>query len=177
MESIQTFNKNVLSLIINCYFDKDYEALKRLGISDDVARKIATLPSHIRYRLEKQRTPIIEVVVNEDAINSSINVCHASGDRDELYNRAIQLGAAKSTMRVLCRMSSSDFASRRKSIGISESRVRPQSLSVDEEILLGTAFKKSTNSDELGALITLAEETGIEINRIYTYFSIEGGKS
>jgi len=177
MGSIQTFNKHVLSLIIHCYFDKDYEALKRLGISDNVARKIATLPSHIRYRLEKQRTPIIGVMVNENAINSSINVCHANGDRDEMYNRAIQLGAAKSTMRALCRMSSSDFASRRKSMGISESRVRPQNLSIDEEILLGKAFKKSSNSDELSSLITLAEETGIEINRIYTYFSITGGKS
>ncbi len=173
MESIQAFNKSVLSLVINCYYDKDYEALTRLGISGDVARKIATLPSHIRYRLEKQRNPILEVVVNEGALNSSISVCYASGDRDELYNRAIQLGAAKSTMRALCRMSSSDFASRRKSMGISESRVRPQSLSVDEEILLGKAFSASSNEDELNSLIILAEQTDIEINRIYTYFSIK----
>ena len=171
MELLRAFNSSLVSLVIRSHFDQDTATLDRLNISGDIAQRIAKLPSNIRHRLESQQTPFIEVTVNESALNSAINSCYASGKRDEMYDKAILLGAAKSTMKKLCNMSSSDFASRRKLLGMTELRVRPQSLSVDEELHLSSQYREiDDTTDGLSTLIALAENSGIEINRIYTYF-------
>lgn len=173
MHSIQTFNRDVVALVVNCYYSGDEEALNRLGIDSKMAHKIASLPASVRHRLELQRVPFFNISLNREALNSSIDACCASNDRDELYDKAIQLGAAKSTMYQVCKMSSSKFAARRKALGISDVRVRPQSLTVDEELLLSKVSLSTPYPDTLSELIYLAEKSGIEINRIHTYFILD----
>lgn len=177
MESIQAFNKSVLNLVINCYFTQDHSTLERLNISQEVAKRIAGLPSNVRHMLEQHKTPFVDLNLNESAINSAINNCYASGSRDDMYNQAIILGASKAMMRNLCNMSSAEFASRRKALNISEARVRPQSLTTDEELMLGELYQQVEGpKDSLEALVFLSEKSGIEINRIHTYFISMGAE-
>ncbi len=174
MESIKAFNKNIISLVITCYYEHDHDTLERMKISLDVARKMAKLPSNVRHSLENQKIAFFDFMVNEGAINNAINSCFASGTRDEVFNRAIVLGAAKTTMRQLCNMSSSEFAARRKALDITDTRARPQSLTVEEEVQLSELYKEiDIKGDRLENLIFLAEKSGLEINRIYTYFMSE----
>ena len=173
MDTLQNVNRNIIAAIISCYHDNDQGTLDRFAISHELAQKLASLPNNVRHRLENQRIPFIDFKLNESAVNSAISSCYANGQRDEMYNKAILLGAAKSTMRKLCNMSSAEFAVRRKALNITETRVRPQSLSADEELKLNECYLDHADQEGLATLIALAEETGIEINRIYTYYTLQ----
>ena len=171
MPGIQDLNKSIIELVVHCHYRQDETTLGRLNISKTIASRIAQLPSNVRFRLETQTTPFIDFSANESAINSAINSCYASGTRDELYNKAIKLGSSKAIMRMLCSMSSNEFARRRKLLNITNARVRPQSLTLDEELDLGKLYLAiEGKKDSLESLVWISEKSGIEINRIYTYF-------
>ena len=171
MDSMQQFNSALLNMISDCHYNHDAHLLERFGVTMETARQIATLSSSVKYKLAKHKTVFIDIRVNVDALNNAINNSSAASDRDELYDIAIRLGASKSTMSKMCSMSSHQFSHRRSALNIKTARARPRSLTEDEEIQLDNIHHNDCgDKDRLATLIHLSEQSGVEINRIYTYY-------
>lgn len=160
----KTLNINIITALA------DRNLSKVLKLNSDDFKFVSELPLSTIIRLQNIE-PFYQIIIDVNRLKLAVKQVTNAVDRDNLYNEAILLGAAKSTMKELCKMSSTQFAVRRKSLGIETSRVRPKCLTNYEDSDLIDAWHECKGErDSLVLLIKMAKHSGIEINRIYSYF-------
>lgn len=151
----------------------------QFGLSDELFARIAKL--NVNELLQIAGSGIYKLELNERSLNIVTQNALNSRNHDRVIEDALKLGASRDLMKRYLKMPGEIFRKRRTQLNIgNDDRTRPRKLSGDEYDRLAdlhNLYVKTTpvnsGEDHLRCLIYLSEHTGIDLNRIDSYYYLE----
>lgn len=151
----------------------------QFGVSDELFARISKL--NVNELLHVAGSGIYKLDLNERSLNIVTQSALNSRSHDRVIEDALKYGASRDLMKRYLKMSGEIFRKRRAQLNISnDDRTRPRKLTGDEYDRLAdlhNAYVKiypvSSGEDHLRCLIYLSEHTGIDLNRIDSYYYVE----
>lgn len=150
-------------------------AFKQMGIDAETMSDITSM--NVAEIQELAETPFITYDIDNRTLNVRVQRILGRRKKDNLLNRAIQLGASRMVMKLYANMSHQEFTQRRTQLNLDDNRSRPSLLSSEEYDQLAQLHSKYGSQhpvrakiDHLACLVHLAETMTIDISRIYQYF-------
>ena len=167
----------MISLLVDHVLEEGAGKGLMRGLTEDTAQQLEQIDSLTMIHLKKQmRGKAIKFTIdfNQKEFITALHRSMTKAKTQKLERRAISLGASKKDMLIYATMSSHKFSEIRKQTLNRQTRARPKALDNSERDKLNQCYIKhsSLRSGETGLkeLVKLSEESGIDINRITTYW-------
>lgn len=146
------------------------------GVSDQTFELLKELNNG--EMVQVTATPILQLHINDNLLNQGIQRVLQGRARHKLINDAIRLGASREIMQDFASISHNQFNRQRHKLGLSEApRRRPSKIKSDDYYRLSALHSRygqdnslDSKIDQLRCLVYLAEQSAIDINRIYQHF-------
>ena len=145
-------------------------------MSDELFSRIAKL--NVNELLHIAGSGIYKLELNERSLNIVTQSALNSRSHDRVIEDALRQGASRDVMKRYLKMTGEVFRKRRSQLNLNnDDRTRPRKLTGDEYDRLAdlhNAYIKSTpvqnGEDHLRCLVFLSDRTGIDLNRIDSYY-------
>ncbi len=171
MKNNNTINLNafVIQYIYRLYQDRDVEGLRAIGLSKEVAKRVASLSLDEVGRLENFRAQIAEFKVTESHLEMMIKHVQHEGAKDELIDQLIQLGASQTMLAELAGIEPTEYRARRQALGLpNASAGRPSVLTEQESTKVHHVWHHYAGEpDDLLRYYYVGLDTDISLSRIW----------
>lgn len=169
--NINTLNTFVIQYINRLYKHRDIESLHAIGLSMEMAQRLANLSLEDIARLEGFRAKIAEFRVAEGHLEMMISHVRHEGMKDKLIDQLIQLGASQVMLWELSGVDHVEYRERRQALGLPKASAgRPSALTEEESTAVHTAWQEyEAEQDMLLRYYWIGFDTKIALSRVWHY--------
>jgi hypothetical protein len=162
------FNTFIINHITRLYRARDFLSLMSLGLSRDVAERVANMSQIDTLRLSDFPGMIAHIQIREPHLEMMIRHVQHEGNKDRLIDECIQLDASQIMLKTLTAMDSTEYRERREALGLPKATPgRPTVLSEQESTKVHNAWQRHQEHEELYRYYLMAMDTGLSLARIW----------
>ncbi|MGP0172721.1 DUF2857 domain-containing protein [Pseudomonas sp. NCHU5208] len=173
-------NTAVLHQVMTHLRDGDFRRCLEFGFKEDELIRLNQLSFSDITELTRMPVRFVKISINHDLLGKALGRLQEEGQRAQLVQRAIQLGASIEMLNKLFGITSEEVSARRRLLGISIKTGRPKMPEVEELHLIWGRWQSliahagikpelidANSIESLDIMMMLAEETGKPLSVIW----------